>query len=115
MNLHLILGHDLLIDEEISHCLSLIASQLQDLTPGIVINDCSITTTCLLEVLHDFLHIQLRWQALNQSQRFLALTLLNANVNFTDLGLLRSLRYSIEVGVSNWVEVLRILLRHLRN
>jgi hypothetical protein len=82
VNLNSILFTDFLSNEELANVLSLVALQLQNPSPFIIFDNCPITTEGMLEILQQFLHIQLRGQPLNQSQRFPFIPLLNPDVHF---------------------------------
>lgn len=81
MNLDLALVHDLLIDEELGHGLSLVALQLDDVAELGVLDNGAVAAKLLLEHLQHLLKVDLLRDAGRGRERLAPVALLDADVN----------------------------------
>lgn len=81
MDLDNLLRADLLLNQKVMNCLSLVTCQLQDGTPMVVVDHSAVAAACLLEVLRNLLHVQVLRQALHNCKTFPALPLLGPDVD----------------------------------
>jgi len=67
--------------QKLTYVVTLIALQLNNFTILGMINDCAVTSKLLFACFHNFLFIEIVSNALNGSECFTAVTLLNPNVD----------------------------------
>ena len=85
MDLDLLLHRDSFFDEELLNLLSVIALQLDDGAPLIMLNSRSIAAPSLLECSLNLLRVEVIWEALDQSQAFPGVSLLESKVYIREL------------------------------
>ena len=80
MDLDLLFDGDSFLDEELLDLLSVIALQLDDGSPLIMLNSCSIAAPSLLECSFNLLGVEVIWEALDQRKAFPGVSLLESEV-----------------------------------
>ncbi len=80
MNLDLVLGCNLLGNQELLGLDTMISLQLDDFTHIIILDDVSIAGEFLLEGFEDTLLVQIGWDALDSGQGLSSISLLDTNV-----------------------------------
>lgn len=88
MDLDLLLGGDSFLDEELLDLLPVIALQLDDGAPLLVLDSGSIAAPSLLECSLDLLGVKIIWEALDQSKAFSGVSLLESEVDKIMIGFL---------------------------
>lgn len=105
MNFDLALVHKLFFDKEVHNIGALIALELDHLAKIFVLDNIPITTELFLEVFEDLRVAEVLVQSFNCGYAFLAIPLLNSEMNITTFGIL---------GLGEWIEgwCLKVYVNH---